>query len=50
MFVLVAFGLCFTFLLDGKTLFGALWAVVTAGWAFFAVKLYRRHEEYVRSL
>ena len=48
--VLVALGLCLTFLLDGKTVYGVLWAAVTLGWGFFVVKLHRRHEGYVRSL
>lgn len=48
--VLVAFGLCLTFLLDGKMVFGALWAVVTLAWGFFVLKLYQRHEEYVANL
>lgn len=47
--VLVFFGLTITFLMDAKFVYGALWAVVTAGWGFFTVKLYRRHNEFVNS-
>lgn len=48
--VMVAFGLCLTFLLDGKTVFGLLWALITLAWGFFVFKLYRRHNDYVSTL
>lgn len=48
--VLVFFGLAATFLLDGKTVYAALWALVTIGWSFFTVKLYRRHNDWVNDV
>lgn len=45
--VLLFFGLTATFLLDGKAVYGVLWAIVTVGWGFFTMKLYRRHTDFV---
>jgi hypothetical protein len=42
-FTLVALGLCITFFLDGKTVFGALWVVIAAAWGWFSHKLWRLH-------
>jgi hypothetical protein len=42
-FTMVAFGLCVTFFLDGKTIFGALWVVIAAGWGGFSYRLWRLH-------
>ncbi len=36
---MVAAGLCITFFLDGHTVFGAVWVVITAAWGFFTNKL-----------
>jgi hypothetical protein len=48
--VLIFLGVTVTFLLDGHPVYGALWAVATAGWTFFTYKLYRRHNAYAQSL
>jgi hypothetical protein len=40
---MVAIGLCITFLLDGKTLIGALWVVIAGAWSAFTWKLWRMH-------
>jgi len=48
--VLVFFGLAATFFLDGKTVYALLWVLVTAGWGFFTVKLYRRHIAWVNDV
>ena len=42
-FTMVALGLCITFFLDGKTVFGALWVVIAAGWGGFSYRLWRLH-------
>ena len=42
-FTMVAVGLCITFFLDGKTVFGVLWVVVAGGWGTFAYVLWHRH-------
>lgn len=40
---MVALGLCVTFLLDGKTVFGVLWAIIAGAWGGFTWKLWRMH-------
>jgi hypothetical protein len=40
---MVAVGLCLTFFLDGKAVYGALWAMVAGCWAAFTLKLWRLH-------
>ncbi len=42
-FAMLAVGLCLTFFLDARTVFGGLWAVVGAAWSAFAWKLWRMH-------
>ena len=42
-FTLVAAGLCLTFFLDGRAVYGALWVIVTGGWGTFAYRLWRSH-------
>lgn len=42
-FAMVALGLCLTFFLDGKSVFGALWTVVALAWGGFSLKLWRQH-------
>jgi hypothetical protein len=42
-FTMVAVGLCITFFLDGKTIFGAFWVVIAAGWGGFSYRLWRLH-------
>jgi len=42
-FTMLALGLCMTFFLDAKPLFGALWLLVTAAWGGFSYMLWRRH-------
>ncbi len=46
---MVALGLCITFFLDGHTVFGALWVVITVAWAFFTNKLRLLHLAWDRS-
>jgi hypothetical protein len=46
---MVAFGLCITFFLDGHTVFGALWVVITVAWGFFTNQLRLRHLAWDRS-
>jgi len=41
--VMVGLGLCVTFLLDGHSALGGLWAFVALAWGFFTVKLWRMH-------
>jgi hypothetical protein len=48
-FTMVAFGLCITFFLDGHTVFGALWVVITVAWGFFTNQLRLRHLAWDRS-
>lgn len=48
-FTMVAFGLCLTFFLDGRTVFGVLWVVVTAAWGVFTYKLRLRHLAWAES-
>ncbi|HMK97227.1 MAG TPA: hypothetical protein VK425_06735 [Acidimicrobiales bacterium] len=40
---LVAVGLCVTFLLDGHTVIGAIWAFIAVAWSLFTVRLWRMH-------
>jgi len=40
---MVALGLCVTFLLDGHTAIGGIWAFIGLAWAFFTVRLWRMH-------
>jgi hypothetical protein len=42
-FTMVALGLTITFALDGHTAFALVWFIITAGWGFFTVVLWRRH-------
>jgi hypothetical protein len=42
-FAMVALGLCITFFLDGKVLFGVLWAIVALAWGGFSLGLWRQH-------
>jgi len=42
-FTMVALGLTITFTLDGHTGFALIWLVITAGWGFFTLVLWRRH-------
>ena len=42
-FTMVALGLCITFFIDGKTVFGTLWVVVSLAWAAFSYRLWRQH-------
>lgn len=42
-FTMVALGLCLTFFIDGKTVFGALWVVVSVAWGGFSYRLWRQH-------
>lgn len=46
---MVALGLCITFFLDGHTVFGFLWVVITVAWGFFANQLRLRHLAWARS-
>ena len=48
-FTLVASGLCLTFFLDGKPVYGALWVIVTVAWGYFTNLLRLRHMEWDRS-
>ena len=41
--VMVAVGLCITFLLDGHAVIGYLWAFITVAWGFFTYRLWRMH-------
>jgi hypothetical protein len=45
-FAMVALGLCITFLLDGRTVFGILWIVIAAGWGGFSYRLRKLHLEW----
>lgn len=38
-FAMLALGLCITFFVDGHTVFGAFWVVITLGWGGFAYRL-----------
>jgi hypothetical protein len=49
-FAMVAFGLCLTFFLDGKTVFAILWLVVTLSWSGFSVKVWRDHLAWDRGM
>jgi hypothetical protein len=40
---LIALGLCLTLALDGRPIYAAAWAIVTAGWFGIAMWLWRRH-------
>jgi hypothetical protein len=40
---LIALGLCLTLALNGRPLYAAAWAFVTAGWLGIAMWLWRRH-------
>jgi hypothetical protein len=40
---MVALGLCLTFLLDGRTAFGATWVAIALAWGGFTWKLWRLH-------
>ncbi|MGC8626125.1 MAG: hypothetical protein ACP5VR_00985 [Acidimicrobiales bacterium] len=42
-FSLLALGLCITFLLDGRSGYGAAWAFITLAWGSFSALLWRRH-------
>jgi len=42
-FAMVALGLCLTFFIDAKTVFGALWALIALAWGGFSLKLWRDH-------
>ena len=46
---MVALGLCITFFLDGHTVFGAVWVVITVAWGFFTNQLRLRHLAWARS-
>ena len=43
LFTMVALGLCLTFFIDGKSIFGALWVVVSVAWGGFSFRLWRQH-------
>jgi hypothetical protein len=40
---MVALGLCVTFLLDGHSTLGGIWAFIGLAWGFFTFKLWRMH-------
>jgi hypothetical protein len=40
---MVAVGLCVTFILDGHSALGGIWAFVGLAWGFFSFKLWRMH-------
>jgi hypothetical protein len=43
LFTMVALGLCLTFFIDGKSVFGGLWVVVSVAWGGFSLRLWRQH-------
>ena len=40
---MVAVGLCATFLFDGHTAIGGIWAFIAVAWSLFTVRLWRMH-------
>jgi hypothetical protein len=42
-FGIVVVGLCITFLLDGHSVIGYLWAFIAVAWGFFTFRLWRMH-------
>jgi hypothetical protein len=42
-FAMVGTGVCLTFYLDSRLLFGAMWTIIAGAWSAFAVFLWRKH-------